>query len=1031
MFVMLIIFLLSSFQGVAQSWRTKTAETTNICSFNTAVAQTTDGGYLVASNYWDTISYAENIRFHKIDQDGSILWAKDFVSPKKIVFNDLLACSDGNFLVVGKSDSLSVRWTTGFAIKINSAATVIWEKEFNIDTLLPNNIYNLKIKDAIESKNGGFIITGSVEAQGTAGLFLHKMDNNGATIWTEINADFRAGTTLIENPDNSLLVAVDSFFYPGLSKYSSSGVRLWKKDIPNQHEKIVSIERTPTGYFLGMNDVTWGAPNEIIIRKTDFNGNVLWTNAFQMNDNYLNDMFLMHDGGFFLHGNNQNGALAIKIDSLGNEEWRKEVRGNEEFQSCLVSNDGAFICSGIGLGTKQSYSYNGGTYTVDFVIECGIYEDGDYCPMFSAVTALPNIPNSTPPYTYTWFNGEVGQTVNSICMSYGFGLLITDAVGNSYSAEMARVYPEDNSPELIKLDSLGNYYSNQVTGTIVKDDNKDCAFTTGENGLRDWMLMVDGDESFIVTTDSLGFYSFGVDSGAYNITVPIPNPYFSNCLTNFPFTVWSFDTLKVDWPVETFDCPYMDVSIYHSILRRCQSATYVVNYQNTGTVDAFNASIDITFDTTLTILSSSIPWASQSGNTYSFNLGTVPHNSTVSSFTIETDVSCWTIIGQSICVEAQIFPDTTCLPNPPNWDGSITEIESSCGLDSLTFTLKNIGNNPMTNPQNYFIVEDNLILKTGTFQLTPVQTKEVKMPSNGSTYIMYAEQSPNYYPAGYQPMEAVEACGVNALGTFSIGYLNQFPNTGNLNYRKNVCSPIHGPFDPNDKSATPVGYDIEHYIDQNVNLDYLIRFQNIGTDTAFNVVVRDTLSPHLDITSIQQGAASHAYRLDIVGNNILKFTFPNIQLVDSTTNEPGSHGFVTFNISQQDSLPLGTMIYNSAAIYFDYEAPVITNQTYHEVGKDFIQILISTDNEEQDETTSFNVTVVPNPFAEYADIIVEHPSKSTKALSICDAQGRVVLNAQMENNHYRINRNHLVDGFYFFTISDEQQLISSGKMIVK
>jgi len=88
-------------------------------------------------------------------------------------------------------------------------------------------------------------------------------------------------------------------------------------------------------------------------------------------------------------------------------------------------------------------------------------------------------------------------------------------------------------------------------------------------------------------------------------------------------------------------------------------------------------------------------------------------------------------------------------------------------------------------------------------------------------------------------------------------------------------------------------------------------------------VIRDTLSEFLDVTSIQQGASSHPYQLEILEYNILKFTFANINLVDSVTNEPESHGFVSFRISQLDSLPLGTVIHNSAAIFFDYEPPVI------------------------------------------------------------------------------------------------------------
>jgi uncharacterized repeat protein (TIGR01451 family) len=53
------------------------------------------------------------------------------------------------------------------------------------------------------------------------------------------------------------------------------------------------------------------------------------------------------------------------------------------------------------------------------------------------------------------------------------------------------------------------------------------------------------------------------------------------------------------------------------------------------------------------------------------------------------------------------------------------------------------------------------------------------------------------------------------------------------------CSdPITGSYDPNDKTATPGEIALP---DQWI--DYRIRFQNTGNDTAFNIHLMDTLSP--------------------------------------------------------------------------------------------------------------------------------------------------------------------------------------------
>lgn len=127
---------------------------------------------------------------------------------------------------------------------------------------------------------------------------------------------------------------------------------------------------------------------------------------------------------------------------------------------------------------------------------------------------------------------------------------------------------------------------------------------------------------------------------------------------------------------------------------------------------------------------------------------------------------------------------------------------------------------------------------------------------------------------------------------------------------------VTGAFDPNDKTAlgTPTIDDV----------DYLIRFQNTGTDTAFTVVVVDTLASYFEPMSIHLITASHPYKLTI-DKRILTFTFNKILLPDSIVNEKASHGFVRFKIKPQSWVTWAINTTNKAAIYFDYNEPIITN----------------------------------------------------------------------------------------------------------
>jgi len=98
------------------------------------------------------------------------------------------------------------------------------------------------------------------------------------------------------------------------------------------------------------------------------------------------------------------------------------------------------------------------------------------------------------------------------------------------------------------------------------------------------------------------------------------------------------------------------------------------------------------------------------------------------------------------------------------------------------------------------------------------------------------------------------------------------------------------------------------------------------------VLIRDTLSPYLDITTVQPGASSHPYQFNI-GSNVLEWRLENIFLPDSASNELGSRGFVNFRVAQEDSNIHGTLIENNAAISFDYTDQSITNTALNRVGQ--------------------------------------------------------------------------------------------------
>ena len=129
-------------------------------------------------------------------------------------------------------------------------------------------------------------------------------------------------------------------------------------------------------------------------------------------------------------------------------------------------------------------------------------------------------------------------------------------------------------------------------------------------------------------------------------------------------------------------------------------------------------------------------------------------------------------------------------------------------------------------------------------------------------------------------------------------------------------------YDPNFKDATPELTPVQ--VVNGTFIDYTIHFQNTGNDTAFNVVLSDTLSALLQSNILQVMATSHPCNITLK-DSIIYFEFLKVNLPDSNTNKFGSNGFVHFRLLPQNNVPAGDSIKNKASIYFDYNKPVVTN----------------------------------------------------------------------------------------------------------
>ncbi len=195
-------------------------------------------------------------------------------------------------------------------------------------------------------------------------------------------------------------------------------------------------------------------------------------------------------------------------------------------------------------------------------------------------------------------------------------------------------------------------------------------------------------------------------------------------------------------------------------------------------------------------------------------------------------------------------------------------------------------------------------------------------------------------------------------------------------------------YDPNDKLAQPARGEGMNYTLFDEKLEYTIRFQNTGNDTAFTVVLRDTLDPALDWATFEPFSSSHPYEFVLDQHTgVLIFTFRDINLPDSAANEVASQGFVSYTLSPRAGLPENTLAANRAGIYFDSNPPIMTNTTENTLVS---QLPGTTAAKEAPVASGLQVKAYPNPFLEAVYFEIESPLDQRIALEIFDLAGRRV-----------------------------------------
>lgn len=936
-----------------------------------SVAPTPDGGYIMAGYY----NGNSRIFLIKTDVDGKQQWSKQIAPNGASSTSEafaVVATKDSGFAVAGyvDVDANGPQRRDIYLLKTDAFGNKLWDETYG-------SALDDEARDLMELPDGSFILTGFQNIAGNPSdkenLFVLKTNSVGTTTW---------------------------FMNYGQPEYRRRG------------HSIVAI---PNGDFVisGISEPGSTDDRDILLLKVNEAGAEIWSTIYSLNgpmgnssDDEPRSLIRTNDGSFILAGTTNvestmaNSGFLLKVDANGSQTpiWQKLFLNNE-FYTLAGSGTNLFVS-----GFRSSVN------DLDNLVLLKLNADAELiCEAVVGRGGFDQGFDLVPVRGGAVIAGSTEQFVSGFGESYAY---------------------------LVKADANCTVLTSYIQANIFRDFNSNCSKDQGEPGLNNWIVRVESAfDTLYTVANGNGDLKVEVDTGVYNLFVYPPNPYWKTCDSIVSVQVTAFyDTVYLDIPTKTlFDCPRNEVDVLTPILRRCADNTYQIRYCNSGTVPSMNTQIDVALDPDMTLTSSSINGIPQGDNVYRFNIGTLD-NGDCGDFSLTAFLDCDnTQEGQTHCVTAQISPNNFCNINS-GWDGAIIAAKAFCENDSIKMYLQNLGTDPMGGPLGYVITEDLIML-------TPPGSPDFKFDldagqdtlvwshiANGKTFRIIAEQSPGYPGTSY-PTAAVEGCQTDtSTSGISLGFYTMYPEDDADAFIETDCQESNSTdFNPiNLKRGHPKGYDVPQYVSPQTDLDFVIQFQNTGADTVQQVVIRDTLSAVLDPATVYPGAASHPYQFDILGNGIVAFTLTDLNLLPG--GGVSSEGFVKFRVSQKPNVPCETTIFNSAAIYFDFNAPVFTNTTFHTVCDSFIVI---------DPSLSVvylpgaELKVYPNPAFESINFELDGIEAKSYALMLYDIQGRLIANHFFDHPDFRLLRQQIPAGTFIYQLAADGKLVASGKIIVK
>jgi len=369
---LLLLWALPSLSSSTQITFERTCGDTNYDE-GYSVAQTSDGGYIIAGRTDYFVTDYCDVYLIKTDSLGDTLWTKTYGGTDYDEGYSVAQTSDGGYIIAGGTYSYGAGGWDVYLIRSDPLGDTLWTKTYG------GGFFDEGYSVA-QTSDGGYIIAGVINFYGAdiSDVYLIKMDSLGDTLWTKTygGTGYQEGYSVAQTSDGGYIIVGLTYSYGAngydvyLIKTDSVGDTLWTKTYGGaDYDKGESVAQTSDrGYIIAGWTYSYGAGyTDVYLIKTDSLGDTLWTKTYGGTGyDEGHSVAQTSDGGYIIAGRTDSFGAGyydvyfIKTDSLGDTLWTRTYGGTEDDhgQSVAQTSDGGYIIAG------WTDSFGAGSYDV-------------------------------------------------------------------------------------------------------------------------------------------------------------------------------------------------------------------------------------------------------------------------------------------------------------------------------------------------------------------------------------------------------------------------------------------------------------------------------------------------------------------------------------------------------------------------------------------------------------------------------------------------------------------------------------------